>query len=188
MKLCECGCGLPAPIAKRTDRNDGSIKGQPKRFIRWHHNKHQAKGKDSASWKGGRIKERGYIKIHNKRAGRRNPYIYEHVMVMENYLQRRLVKGEVVHHINEDTTDNRIENLLVLSASEHKFLHQRMTAYKESGDANKRKCHICKEYDEVKNLAISFGRHNEPHFKHRACEAKYKRERKQQAKDRRLGF
>jgi hypothetical protein len=34
VKLCECGmCGLPAPIAKRTDNRRGWIKGQPVRFI-----------------------------------------------------------------------------------------------------------------------------------------------------------
>jgi hypothetical protein len=38
VKLCECGkCGLPAPIAKRTDARRGHVKGQPMRFIRGHH-------------------------------------------------------------------------------------------------------------------------------------------------------
>ena len=36
-KLCECGCGLPAPIAKKTQRDQGAIAGQPQRFIRNHH-------------------------------------------------------------------------------------------------------------------------------------------------------
>lgn len=39
MKLCECGCGLPAPIAKRTNKKLGHVKGQPVRFIVGHHNK-----------------------------------------------------------------------------------------------------------------------------------------------------
>ena len=34
--LCECGCGEPAPIATKTDRRDGSVKGQPKRFLPGH--------------------------------------------------------------------------------------------------------------------------------------------------------
>jgi len=39
MKLCECGCGLPAPIAKKTNTRRGHVKGQPIRFIVGHHNK-----------------------------------------------------------------------------------------------------------------------------------------------------
>jgi hypothetical protein len=37
VKLCECGCGKPAPIATRTHRRWDHIKGQPKRFIKGHH-------------------------------------------------------------------------------------------------------------------------------------------------------
>ncbi len=36
VKLCECGCGQPAPIAKRTDRTWGQVKGQPLRFVHGH--------------------------------------------------------------------------------------------------------------------------------------------------------
>jgi len=35
-KPCECGCGQPAPIATENDPKRGYVKGQPKRFIRWH--------------------------------------------------------------------------------------------------------------------------------------------------------
>jgi len=35
-KLCECGCGQPAPIATGTDPRYGCIKGQPRRFIAGH--------------------------------------------------------------------------------------------------------------------------------------------------------
>lgn len=35
-KLCECGCGLPAPIAPQTSQRNGWIKGQPIRFINGH--------------------------------------------------------------------------------------------------------------------------------------------------------
>lgn len=37
--LCECGCGEPAPIATKTDRAFGWIKGQPKRFVNGHQNR-----------------------------------------------------------------------------------------------------------------------------------------------------
>jgi len=35
-KLCECGCGQPAPIAAQTEALDGRVKGQPTRFIHGH--------------------------------------------------------------------------------------------------------------------------------------------------------
>jgi hypothetical protein len=38
MKLCECGCGQPAPIAQQTTTRLGYVKGQPKRFVNGHNN------------------------------------------------------------------------------------------------------------------------------------------------------
>ena len=37
VKLCECGCGQPAPIAKRNNSIYGHIKGQPVRFVSGHY-------------------------------------------------------------------------------------------------------------------------------------------------------
>lgn len=37
IKLCECGCGLPAPIATMSSTRKGWVKGQPKRFIAGHY-------------------------------------------------------------------------------------------------------------------------------------------------------
>lgn len=36
VKLCECGCGQPAPLAKKTSKKDGHVKGQPVKFIKGH--------------------------------------------------------------------------------------------------------------------------------------------------------
>ena len=64
----------------------------------------------------------------------KNPYKFvvqhgknqvEHRVVMENYLGRKLKTEEVVHHINGNYRDNRIENLRVMSNSEHAKLHKK---------------------------------------------------------------
>jgi hypothetical protein len=50
--------------------------------------------------------------------------VLEHRLVMEGLLGRLLDPKEVVHHINGDGTDNRPENLELLSGqSEHMRLH-----------------------------------------------------------------
>lgn len=51
-------------------------------------------------------------------------YVPEHRLLMENKIGRYLRKEEVVHHINHNRLDNRIENLMLIgSNSEHIKLH-----------------------------------------------------------------
>lgn len=51
--------------------------------------------------------------------------VLEHIVIMEEYLGRKIVFGEEeVHHINGIRDDNRIENLQVLSISDHKKTHE----------------------------------------------------------------
>lgn len=66
-----------------------------------------------------RFDNHGYVVVFHE--GRR---VKEHRLVMERVLGRPLLASEVVHHRNRDITDNRPENLSVMTRSEHNRLHR----------------------------------------------------------------
>lgn len=47
----------------------------------------------------------------------------EHRYLMEQFIGRKLSRNEVVHHINGDKRDNRLENLVIMPRWKHSGLH-----------------------------------------------------------------
>src|SRR5215510_7860300 len=81
-------------------------------------------GPENPRWKGGRALDRmGYVNVwlpptheficmaRNKAAKSGSGYVFEHRLVMAEYLGRPLREFEEVHHVDGNKSNNAIENL-----------------------------------------------------------------------------
>ena len=84
-------------------------------------------GQKNPTWNGGiTVDGKGYVllRLPGHARANHNGYVREHILVVEKMLGRRLKRGEIVHHKNENVKDNSPENLLVFSnKAEHTQYH-----------------------------------------------------------------
>lgn len=130
-RLCACGCGQEVKGISKHNK-------LPVRFKSGHFFR-SVRGSTHHNWKGGRLIDgSSYIRIlepDNPHANRHG-YVLEHRLLMEKHIGRYLDPKEVVHHINGNKQDNRIENLqLMKNLSEHRSQHKL--------DPSNRTCLIC---------------------------------------------
>lgn len=76
-------------------------------------------GKNHPLYKRGFSMDDGYRKVLSGKGG----YVREHRKVVEGIIGRKLKTDEIIHHINVNRSDNRIENLTILTKSEHTLVH-----------------------------------------------------------------
>jgi len=123
--LCACGCGQPCK----------------KRFKQGHYLKYYLKNNKHYNNKGCKIKNPdGYIMVYcpnHPSVSKSTHYIMEHRLVMEKHIGRYLTDNEEIHHINGNKQDNRIENLELLTKSEHTIHHNKI-------DMRDRVCLYCR--------------------------------------------
>lgn len=74
---------------------------------------------------GRKVNKAGYVLlcIHEHPNSDSNGYIFEHRVIAEMNCGRFLKAEEDVHHKNEIKHDNRVQNLEIISHSEHTILH-----------------------------------------------------------------
>jgi len=84
-------------------------------------------GENHWYWKGGKkTRPDGYI-----RDSKTDKYL--HRVMVEEFIGRLLKPHENIHHINGDVSDNRIENLIIVTNSTHRKLHVKEQFRDEKG-------------------------------------------------------
>lgn len=154
---CKCGCGNITKVASRTRAERGWIKGEHHNFVYGHSLRDPEKPLADI---GKGINHNGYEYTTGGEL--------VHRQIVEKLLGKTLSNDVVVHHWDENRANNENRNLLVCQdGAYHKLIHQRMNAFKACGDANWRKCHICKEYDDPQEM-VNYEHLNNSFF-HREC-------------------
>ena len=93
------------------------------------------KGEKNPAWKGGTTLKRAkgnykgvrYVRCPQEwmEMARKDGYIMEHRLVMAQHLNRVLTRQEVVHHLDHNPANNKIENLMLFA---NNSLHKKFEA------------------------------------------------------------
>lgn len=83
------------------------------------------KGQKGTNNRGGYRSPSGYLWIYKPIHHRamKSGYVLNSVLIMEKIINRPLLDNEIIHHINEDKSDDRPENLKIMDKKEHKSFH-----------------------------------------------------------------
>lgn len=101
MNLCQCGCGSPVKHKWHIGHNRRGVSPSNKIGISMNGSKY------------------AWVYQPNHPRATKAGYIRRSHLVIEENLGRLMSKGEVVHHINGNTFDDSLENLLLLTKKEH---------------------------------------------------------------------
>lgn len=126
-RLCACDCGQLRPIKDNRGRERFYINGHCDKG--WLEEGHDiSKLEKNAMWNGGIMHMmQGYIRLKRPKHPRADHkgYVFEHVLIYEEYNKCCVLRSGAVHHINHIRNDNRIENLELMGHGQHSSFHNR---------------------------------------------------------------
>jgi len=100
----------------------------------------------------------GYINVFRPDHPKAGPSgnVRKHILIAEKTLGNFLPDQAVVHHVDEDPSNNLPSNLVICeSNSYHAFLHARLRAFRDCGHPDWRKCCMCHQWDDPQRLHIT---------------------------------
>jgi len=145
-------------------------------------NKTRSRGDKHWRWKGGRFVKSGtqyiLVLVHGHPYANRHGYVREHRLVVEKHIGRYLTPNEHVHHKDGNKQNNKIENLVILTNSQH--AHIGLPPIKQQDVGRNGTwfvvlCNQCKKQFEVAGYVYRSG-HGK--FCTRDCYFEYQRENK----------
>lgn len=152
--ICRCDCGQTLFVTE-SELKKGQKGCRKCRAIRVHNEK--------------RIL-RGYVLLYRpthhraQKHGANKGYVFEHIVVAENMIGRKLLQDEVVHHKDRVRSNNEASNLQVMKREEHNRMHSkeqhRLLHHILQGEKRCKKCGtlicghgLCKKCDEERRRA-----------------------------------
>jgi len=87
------------------------------------------------NYKGGTKDVNGYVMLKKRDHpnAQKSGYVFEHRAIMAEFVGRPIRSDEVIHHINGNTSDNRLENLELRLRGGKDFYHGPLTACPHCG-------------------------------------------------------
>lgn len=132
-RLCYCGCGNAVPLHFTDGRFKGYAKGIPGHRRKQSNDQWREFRRNVLTQaRKDREKPIGTKRLHEVspnvfyyvvKVAQSGKWPYEHRIVAAQKIGRPLTSNEQVHHINENTLDNRPENLKIVTASTHRAEH-----------------------------------------------------------------
>lgn len=147
---CKCGCGELIPEINKLGKPARFKLGHNARGYKYQKSQYDnRRGVKHPNFKGGRYVEHGYVLVlkPDHPFANHHGYVLEHRLVMEEYVGRYLTESEIVHHINENKLDNRIENLKIMIRADHNSHHFKGKPLIDRSDWI---CSECGQMDETK--------------------------------------